>query len=110
MHQYQPYVPADEVLRRPAERLEPFESTLEKWAADQRRHAQRHATKRGSVAEEMAPVNFGLSSDLGLPLNLGGVIGSGWCQAVTQNFCTRSRWEANPGDKYDIVERNGGIG
>ena len=42
-----------------------------------------------SVAEEMAPVNFGLSSDLGLPLNLGGVIGSGWCQAVTQNFCTR---------------------
>ena len=41
------------------------------------------------LAEEMAPVNFGLSSDLGLPVNLGGVIGSGWCQAVTQNFCTR---------------------
>ena len=41
------------------------------------------------LAEEMSPVNFGLSSDLGLPKNLGGVIGSGWCRAVTQNFCTR---------------------
>ena len=41
------------------------------------------------LAEEMTPVNFGLSSDLGLPVNLGGLIGSGWCRAVTQNFCTR---------------------
>ena len=42
-----------------------------------------------TLSEEMAPVNFGLSSDLGHPDNLGGVIGSGWCRAVTQNFCTR---------------------
>ena len=34
------------------------------------------------------PVNSGLTSALGFPSNLGGIIGSGWCRAVLSSWCS----------------------